>query len=759
MTGLFWLDWALLAISLFNALLLLWLGLTVFLTAERRVWGIWLSSAGLLLGALFFIIHSVIIGQGVSVITAELDFWWRLGWTPVAALPFMWYTAVLWYSGFWDHPDGEESNRGELYRRQVRWFTSAVLFGVVLIGLLVFANPLPSLGNLAENPLSDAPELRGIPALILAYPLFAVLCMGLSIDALRHQERSGRLLGEQARARARRWLTATSLVLLGVSLLVGWVMVWIVKNAWLNIFQSQLIITVGWYDLWIAGLITISILLLGQAMVSYEVFTGKILPRRGLARYWRRAVILAAGFSLLVSGSLVMGLRPIYTLLLSAVIMITFFALLGWRAYAEREHLIENLRPFAASQKMIDSLLQADFPANRIRQNEEVSAPFHALCVNVLGTDKAGLFPYGPLALLAGEPTFYPPGSAFTVPYLNDLAARLQETTEIGLALEPGEVGGMIFALPLWREGGLSGLITLGQKRDGGLYTQEEIEIAQATGERLIDARVSTEMARRLISLQRQHLVVGQVIDQRFRRAVHDQILPQVHTAMLDLVSEDETQSGNGKAMELLGEIHVQLSDLLGSMPSATAPEVERIGLIGALRRTVEVDLAGAFDQINWRIEPEAEALVKELPPLVAEVVYSAVREGLRNAARHGRGVNGKSPLHLQIGLECIDENSLRIIIEDNGVGFDDRITWNSSNEGQFPVEEILEMAESLPENNRQIGVDVQEDKVPSPMGSSGQGLALHSTLVAVIGGSLTVSSHPGQYTRLTLELPQPALG
>jgi chemotaxis protein histidine kinase CheA len=36
----------------------------------------------------------------------------------------------------------------------------------------------------------------------------------------------------------------------------------------------------------------------------------------------------------------------------------------------------------------------------------------------------------------------------------------------------------------------------------------------------------------------------------------------------------------------------------------------------------------------------------------------------------------------------------------------------------------------------------------------SGQGLALHSTLLAVIGGSLSVESEPGVYTRVRIRLP-----
>ena len=40
----------------------------------------------------------------------------------------------------------------------------------------------------------------------------------------------------------------------------------------------------------------------------------------------------------------------------------------------------------------------------------------------------------------------------------------------------------------------------------------------------------------------------------------------------------------------------------------------------------------------------------------------------------------------------------------------------------------------------------------------AGQGLALHSTLLAVVGGSLTIESEPGCFTRVTLCLPAAAL-
>ena len=60
------LDGAILAISLFNTMLLVWLGLTVLLNAERHTLGIWMAGCGLLMGGAFFLSHSVLVGQDMD---------------------------------------------------------------------------------------------------------------------------------------------------------------------------------------------------------------------------------------------------------------------------------------------------------------------------------------------------------------------------------------------------------------------------------------------------------------------------------------------------------------------------------------------------------------------------------------------------------------------------------------------------------------------------------------------------------------------
>jgi hypothetical protein len=235
MTNNFLLDWALMAVSLFNTILPLWLGLTVLLNAERRNWSIWLAGGGMIMASAFFVSHSAILSNGLNNISRGADFWWHAGWVPVIALPFAWYLVVLDYTGLWKTKQQQAS------------FIVTVAVAILLVGLLLFANPLPSFDQVARSDLSATPEIGGIPLLIIIYPLYIMLCTGLSLAALRRPSPSERMMGDLARRRARPWLMVTSIVLLLVSLLVTWVMVWAIQTIRFS-FES-VILTIGAFDL------------------------------------------------------------------------------------------------------------------------------------------------------------------------------------------------------------------------------------------------------------------------------------------------------------------------------------------------------------------------------------------------------------------------------------------------------------------------------------------------------------------------------
>lgn len=700
------------AISLFNAILLLWLGLTVLLNADRQALGIWLAAAGLLMGGVFFVSHLVILYVGPATLSLIMVIWWGVGLIPAILMPYNWYAISLWYSGFWQEPFPL------LRRRHGVGFLGITL--VMLVGLLLMLVGILLLGQRFRSPDEFFDQLRffirwsffGIPLLSLAYSGYVVLCIAMAWDALRHPGPSHRAMGTLARQRARPWFAAASLILLLVSLMVAGVMNWLVQQSryapLMDIYWEHRAV-IAWWDLLVSALIAIANMLTGQAIIAYELFTGKILPRRGLQRHWRRAVILAAGYGFVIGGSLAVNLRPLYSLLLTAMLMTLFYALFSWRSYAEREYFIASLRPFISGQPLYPQLLTETETAVL---EMDIHTPFHALCHDLLDAQMAYLVSVGPLAPLVGPPLIYPPTASLEMPSLTNLTAQFSTPKITWLAVDPARYAGAIWAVPLWSERGLVGLLLLGEKVSGGLYTQEEMEVARASGERLIDMKASAEMAHRLMGLQRQRLAESQVVDRRTRRVLHDEVLPQLHTALLAL-SRVPTGEAVQEASEMLAAAHRQIADLLREMPTGAAPEVARLGFIRALQRVVEQEFNDAFDTVQWDVSAESEHALHQLSPLSAEVCFYAAREAIRNAARHARPTENGQPLHLHITAR--QTPALHLIIEDDGVGVDAAAAAN---------------------------------------GGSGQGLALHSTMMAVIGGSLALESVPHSYTRVTLTLP-----
>ncbi len=684
MTGDWRLDWPILSISIFNTVLLIWLSLTVLLNAEKRDWGVWLVGGGLLSGALFFVSHTALIGIGVKLLGTASEFWWHLGWLPLIVCPLAWYLAVIWFSGFWDEAGTD------LRKRQRLWLWASNSLAAALLVLILFSGLLPPLSLLALFQMGGQFSLAGFPLLPSAFSAYIFLTVGLSIDALYRPAQLADAAAAVAHRKARPWLTGVAFSLLMVSFLVGIFFIYWLSGRALEADDRPYLV-VAWFDLVISGMISLAIVMVGQAIVAYELFSGRPLPRQGLRRGWRRVLLLALGYSALVGGSFALGFDAIYSLLLTAVIMTAFYALLNWRQTAERELLMRQLRPFVTSDRLYDRLLASGNP------RPEAGSSFQQLCNDLLGCRTAFLVPSGPLAALV-EPVGYPGN---LVPPSADLLPPFTSPQELFRPLSPVEYQGATVAVPLWSARGPSGALLLAEKTDGGLYAQEEIEVARAFCERLLDVQAGAEISRRLMALQRTRMTHSQVADRRTRRALHDDILPQLHTAILELKEAD------GEARVKLSETHAALSDLLRGMPPATSPEFSRRGWLASLRRVVEEEFADAFDRTSWQVDPLAQTSADNASELVGEVLFYAAREAVRNAARHARRPGWALTLNLRVvGLE---DRGLKIVIEDDGIGLDSKSAAHAG------------------------------------------GLQLHATLLAIVGGSLVMESEAEQFTRVTL--------
>jgi signal transduction histidine kinase len=136
------------------------------------------------------------------------------------------------------------------------------------------------------------------------------------------------------------------------------------------------------------------------------------------------------------------------------------------------------------------------------------------------------------------------------------------------------------------------------------------------------------------------------------------------------------------------------------------------------LQETVEREFVGSFATIRWETTEAARTSLSGMATgLVAEVMYFAAVEAVRNAARHGSGGDPARRVSLQLLADWVD--GLEIVITDDGVGF----------------------------------------RPEAATTRTGQGLLFHSTMMAVVGGRLAVAlGSDGHGTTVRLWAPGTAL-
>jgi PAS domain S-box-containing protein len=206
-------------------------------------------------------------------------------------------------------------------------------------------------------------------------------------------------------------------------------------------------------------------------------------------------------------------------------------------------------------------------------------------------------------------------------------------------------------------------------------FEQEAFDIAREVGAELAIAisqarlrRAASERAHELarVAEERQqmlHRIVRAQEEERERVALelHDglgQILTSISLFASDLYEEveDRTKPNARRVNELARRAIADSRQLVWSL---RPPELERLGLVPALRRLVDsismpeltVDLLA--DIGDARLEPDSEA-----------VVYRVVQEAVHNAQKH----SGASAI--SILLQRLD-GQLTTLVEDNGHGFD----------------------------------------------------------------------------------------
>lgn len=689
------LSLAVVGVSTFNGLACLWLSVSVALLNWRPAStpapdeppSFLLPALGvaqLALSALFFLAHSALIGRGLFTGGVGAQFWWVVAWMPLLTIPLLWYALSVVYSG------------PRAIRRH-RW--PLLLIGsMTLVALLTaLRGGLPTY-NQALNYEIASDDYLGVPLIAWIYLPTLLLCALLPIDALfvglsQPDARS------VARRRARPALIIGSLLLLVAGVVAASTLIWTLARL-VHEPGPDLLVAMA-IDLVVCSIIGIAVLVVGSAIVSYEVFTGGALPRRGFLQRWVGTVVVLLASAFVTATLAYLALRPIYGLLSATAVATAAYALLGWQNDRIRATFMARLRPFLAGAAPRSLPLGTSDAAWQ--------QLFIALCRDILGTPRACLVrrasngPHVPLRYGWDEASLPDPGHVLNL-FTPSVGRNGTAQSKSGVLLD-GRPLGVSWVLPLGNTT-LEGALLFDARRGSGLYSEEEIDLAEACCERLLDALAGAQLTAVALSLLRQRIAEVTVVGARQRRVLHDEVLPELHAALIHLgsgrASEEGVQLSSASAEAVttaLSTAHRRLADLIHAIPPASPHRIEDGGLIGSLENMVKRDFGHAFERIDWQVDDQAQDAAAQLSPFAAEVVFYAAQEAVRNAARHGRGADGERPLHLQVCI--VGNDGLRLQIADNGVG---------------------------------IGA-------PSVSTGSSSGLRFHEAMLAVIGGRLTASA------------------
>lgn len=691
MSGQFFLDWPALAFSLFDAFILCWLGFTILLEADRRAFGVWLSVDGLLLGAVFFIAHTAILRSGWQWDNPLVNFWWRAGWWPLILSPLAWYCVILWYSGYWDNVSSA------LHRRQAPWFGLILIATVGLFVWMVLANPLPDLAGIPA-------DLSSFTGLAIAFPLYILLCILLALDAILQPGPTARMMGQEARQRARPWLMASTLVLLAVCFLVAFALIWGI-SVFSMTYRAEakpavaVFLPLTGLDVVIEILITAAILLIGQAAMVYEIFSSNPLPRSGLRKRWFYTIWLGAIFALLFSYVLIYFARPELAYLIFIPFLTGALAIQNRLASREQSINADEMRALARPQKFYERIFKQP---EGLPDSNTTRMEFESICTRLLECRQAVLLPTGALANFLPDELGYPLDTP--IPSLTrSLIDKLQQTDK-PQPLDLHSSGGFRWAISLLSSRGLDGWLLLGERQDNGLYTMEEIDIARSALESWMDNQAAAEIARRLVTLQQQKQVDTRLLDQKARQVLHDDVLPLLHTALLT--------APHGEAADQITTAHHRISDLLRDAPLPPPAAITLEGLFPALQNLAQREADLLHASLVFDADDRSKQAASELPADAVETVYYAVRECLRNIQKHSRKDTGTN---LEIRIKAEVDGMLRICIENNG----------------FTVEDEA-----------------------GGLASSGQGIALHNAMLAVFGGGMKLEKPVNRMTRAVISLP-----
>jgi signal transduction histidine kinase len=411
-------------------------------------------------------------------------------------------------------------------------------------------------------------------------------------------------------------------------------------------------------------------LAIGYAVLRYQLFDIRIVIRKGLVYSLLTATLTVVFLLVSLSTGFLFQTLVGQQSLLVAIPPALLVAVLFQPARGRIQTLVDRAF-FRREYEMRQALTAFSRELSTLRdQNDVVRLVLHTV-TETLGADSAELWlpDDGRYRPTRGEPIEFLAADG-------ELAARLARGRRPVLRL-PGEQSaqaqdlrraGAALAVPLLVSEKLSGFLTLGEKRSGNLYTQDDLDLlatlAQSAALALENARLHEERLAILRQQLAQVIAAQEEERQRIARELHDGVGPSLASLNIRLRTARKLLEHGHLPPEEIDELaelaQCNIQDIHRLIHDLRPTIVDELGLLAALRAYVsryqeEHDLEVAL------VLPDGDG---RLSAVLETALFRVIQEALSNVARHAKA------RCVEIVLMW-DDQHMSVQVTDDGQGFD----------------------------------------------------------------------------------------
>jgi signal transduction histidine kinase len=422
---------------------------------------------------------------------------------------------------------------------------------------------------------------------------------------------------------------------------------------------------------WGAFITAIYPLSVGYAVLRYHLFDISVVIRKGLI-YSLLTATLTAVFILLslLSGhlfQLLTGQQSILVALLPALLIAFMFQ----PVRGSIQSMVDRAF-FRRAYEIRQTLQTFNQGLNILRERDEVMGLVLDTVSDTLSVQNTSLWLIKPEKFTTHGDEFISDRSVLDI-----LLVWLEREKRLLMVIpeDQSPVGrsmrrvGAVLAVPITVGKDLIGVLFLGEKRSGELFTQDDLELlstlAYSTGLALENARLHEERIAYLRHQLAQMTAVQEAERQRIARELHDGLGPALASLNVRLQTtrkslEQEHHPAAQEIQELAELAQTNIKDIRQLIYDLRPLALDELGLLPAVREYLIKYQQEHRLQVYFLVNQEELGLSTEMET----AIFRLIQEALTNIARHA------DAQRVDISIQQ-DLQHLRVEIDDDGKGFD----------------------------------------------------------------------------------------